>query len=183
MWNWEERRELFSSKRGERMLTVRKLRPGEAELAVQLQDLVHQRMPDPSLLALTDRWEIEESVDLDVCLGVFDGENLAAFGLMVVNRNSPQRNTGQKNAYPWQECVSVDTIFVHPDYRGLGLQSYLLSAQDAIARQLGAKYALVTVAPNNEYSLRNVLNQGFEIIARKQLYGGLDRYVLKKNLR
>jgi len=182
-WNWEARRLVFSGKQGERELLVRLLRPDEVDAAVALQDRVYACMPDRSLLALTGREEIEESTEKDVCIGVFDGERLAAFAMMVVNRVSETRNTGQKNGFPPEECVSFDTAFVDPDYRGLGLQRCLLQAREDVARQLGAKYALVTVAPENEFSLRNVMGQGFEIHARRQLYGGLDRYVLKKDLR
>lgn len=181
-WQWTDRTEHFSGKRGGMDLLVRRMRADEADRIMELQSRVHACMPDPSLLALTDRNEIEESLRLDVCLGIFDGERLAAFALMVVNRESAHRNTGQKNGLAPEECVSFDTAFVDPDYRGLGLQRRLLQAREEVVRQLGAKYALVTVSPENEFSLRNILNQGFEIMARKQLYGGLDRYVLKKDM-
>lgn len=181
-WNWSEHSCVFSGKRGRRTLTLRTLRPDEVDIVLALQSRVHENMPDPSLLAETDRDEIAESVQLDACLGAFDGARLAAFALMVVNRESARRNTGQKNGLNPLECVSFDTAFVDPDYRGLGLQKYLLDAREEIARQLGAKYALVTVDPKNEFSLNNILSRGFEIIARKQLYGGLDRYVLRKDL-
>jgi len=181
-WEWKERTEHFSGKRGEMDLVVRRVRPDEVDLVMELQSRVHVHMPDQSHLAETDRDQVEESAALDVCLGVFDGSRLAAFALMVVNRVSEERNTGQKNGLIPEECVSFDTAFVDPDYRGLGLQRRLLQAREEIAAQLGAKYALVTVSPHNEFSLRNILSQGFEIMARKQLYGGLDRYVLKKNL-
>lgn len=181
-WNWTERRVTFSGKRGSLQLVVRLVTPDEVDKVMALQRRVHENMPDPSQLAETGRDEIAESTRLDVCLGVFDGDRLAAFALMVANRESPSRNTGQKNGFIPRECVSFDTAFVDPDYRGLGMQRYLLQARDEIAVQLGAKYALVTVDPKNEFSLRNILSQGFEIIARKQLYGGLDRYVLKKDL-
>jgi len=181
-WDWPARRAVFSGKRGERQLLVRRMHPDEADLAVMLQTRVLETMPDSSLLAETDRDEIAESMHVDLCLGTFDGARLAAFGLMVVNRESQTRNIGQKNGLAPEECVSVDTIFVDPDYRGLGLQRYLLIAMMDLARSLGAKQALVTVAPNNEFSLKNVMDQGFEIMVRKLLYGGRDRYVLKKNL-
>ena len=181
-WNWTAREITFSGKRGEKRLLLRTVRPDEVDKVMELQLRVHANMPDPSLLALTDRDEIAESAELDVCLGAYDAGRLAAFALMVVNRESAQRNNGQKNGLNPLECVSFDTAFVDPDYRGLGLQKCLLQIRNEIALQLGAKYALVTVDPKNEFSLNNILSQGFEILTRKQLYGGLDRYVLKKDL-
>lgn len=37
---------------------------------------------------------------------------------------------------------------------------------------------LATVAPDNIYSLRNVQAEGFEILARREKYGGKERYIL-----
>lgn len=179
-WNFEARSITLQGKAGRKEFLLRRVAPDEVDKVMELQLRVHACMPDPSLLAITDRDAIEESARLDVCLGFFDGDRLAGFAQMVVNRESETRNTGQKNGLNPLECVSFDTAFVDPNYRGLGMQKHLLQARDDIARQLGVKYALVTVDPKNEYSLRNILSQGFEIYARKQLYGGLDRYVMRK---
>lgn len=181
-WTFEEKSVLFSGKDRSMQLQVRLVRPDEVDQVMALQYSVHDRMPDPSQLAITDPEEIAESIRLDVCIGIFDGDKMAAFTLMVVNRESADRNNGQKNGLDPYECVSFDTTFVDPDYRGLGFQRWFLDQRTRIAEQLGAKYALVTVAPENKYSLNNILESGFEIIARKTLYGGLDRYVLKKDL-
>lgn len=181
-WTFEESSILFSGKNRSMQLQVRLVRPDEVDAVMRLQYSVRDRMPDPSQLAITDREEIAESTLLDVCIGIYDGDRMAAFTLMVVNRESAERNNGQKNGLDPYKCVSFDTTFVDPDYRGLGFQRYFLNERTRIAKQLGAKYALVTVAPENKFSLNNILENGFEIIARKTLYGGLDRYVLKKDL-
>ena len=39
-----------------------------------------------------------------------------------------------------------------------------------------------TVCPDNPYSLRNARAGGFEIRARREMYGGFDRYLLVKEL-
>ena len=39
-----------------------------------------------------------------------------------------------------------------------------------------------TVSPENQYSLNNALASGFEIVCRREMYGGYDRYLLKKML-
>ena len=91
---WKIKAEIFSGKRGDVRLLLRTVNPAEVDLEMNLQSRVHACMLDPSLLAMTDREQIEES-----------------------------------------------------------------------ARQLYAKYALVTAAPDNGFILRNIRSQGFEIIA------------------
>jgi len=169
-------------KGGNDQLLVRRMQLNEARAAMNLQKRVWAHMPNPALLAETSLDEIRESMVEDVCLGVFDGERLAAFSLMVINRASENRNGGQKNGYPPRECVTFDTVFVDPEYLGLGLQRKLFSIQEEMAAQLGAKRIFATVAPENAYSLNNMLACGFEIIDRKLLYGNRDRYVVMKNI-
>lgn len=57
--------------------------------------------------------------------------------------------------------------------------------------RLGAALALLrpgivgigaTVSPENQYSLNNALASGFEIVCRREMYGGYDRYLLAKRL-
>lgn len=172
---------IISGKDGKRLL-LRRMDLQEAQIAMNLQTRVWAHMPNPALLAETSMEEICESMKEDICLGVFDGARLAAFSLMVVNRESERRNAGQKNGEPPQECVTFDTIFVDPEDRGIGLQKALFSEQEKLAAALGAKQIFATVAPENSYSLNNMLACGFEIYARKRLYGNRDRYIMRKML-
>lgn len=176
------RMEIFRGRGGETALRVRAITPEDVEAVLALQEYVIDCMPDKSMLCGSDREEILESLELDFCMGIFEGEKLAAFAQMVVNRDTP-RNLGQKLGYPFGKCVYYEIVFVHPDYRGLGLQAYALRRRDEVARELGAELGFVTVSPNNAFSLRNVQASGFEVVERCLLYGGLDRYILKKSLK
>lgn len=179
-WNFPPERRVFRGKGGERELLVRRVEEHETDLVMQLQSRVRASMPDPSMMAPEEEWEVRESIRMDVCLGIFDGGRMAAFSLMVANRESPERNKGMAYGLNAADCVCFDITFVDPDYRGMGMQACLLALREEIARQLGAKYGFVTVCPANEHSLRNILGSGFEIVERKPMYGGLDRYVMKK---
>jgi len=176
------RKEIFSGKAGERVLRVRAIAPEDVKAVLELQDYVLSCMPDKSLLCGSEEGEILESVQEDCCMGIFDGKRLAAFAQMVVNRDAPRRNLGQKLGYPWEKCVYYEIVFVHPDYRGLGLHAYALRRRDEIAKTLGAELGFVTVSPDNAFSLKNIMANGFEILERRRMYGGRDRYILKKNI-
>lgn len=173
----------FSGRNGEKQLLMRAVDASEAEQAMDLQRRVWLAMPDPSQLAETSIDEMRESAAADMCLGLFDGDRMAAFSLMVVNRESECRNAGQKNGYVPELCVTFDTVFVDPDYRGLGLQRFFFELQAKIAVELGAEYAFATVAPQNAFSLNNMLACGFGILDRKLLYGNRDRYIMMKKLK
>lgn len=175
------RMEVFSGREGERALRVRAITPEDVKVVLELQEYVLSCMPDKSLLCGCEEWEILESAEKDCSMGIFDGKKLAAFAQMVVNRDTP-RNLGQKLGYPYEKCVYYEIVFVHPDYRGLGLHAYALRRRDAIARELGAELGFVTVSPENAFSLKNITANGFELLERRAMYGGRDRYILKKKI-
>ena len=81
----------------------------------------------------------------------------------------------------WDGWANADSAIVHPDYRGNGLQRKMLEA--ALARlRPGIVGIGATVSPENQYSLNNALASGFEIVCRREMYGGYDRYLLAKAL-
>ena len=84
-------------------------------------------------------------------------------------------------AMPHPEWFVTDSAVVHPDWRGNGLQRHMLEAALPLLPEsithLGA-----TVSPANPYSLSNALACGFTIRARREMYGGFDRYLLAKEL-
>lgn len=168
---------VFSGKRGEKKLWVRSIGDADLEAVLDLQTYVKANMPNPDFLGIAPREEIAESIYEDLCVGVFDGDRVVAFCILIANRES-QYNLGQKFGFPPEECVSFDIVFVHPDYRGLGLQRFLLGLRKSYGRKMGAKRGFATVAPENAFSLNNILNSGFAIYDRVKMYGGLDRYLM-----
>lgn len=78
------------------------------------------------------------------------------------------------------QVVNMDTIVVHPDYRGRGLQIKLMqSAEKEIVRS-GKHILMCTVHPENRYSLINVLSQGYSICRTIPMYGSVRHVLMKK---
>lgn len=77
--------------------------------------------------------------------------------------------------------VHMDTVAVHPDYRGLGLQYRLMQEAETEIRKRGSRILLCTVHPENHYSLNNILRQGYTVERELPKYGSV-RCVLRKNV-
>lgn len=164
---------------------IRLCLPDEIDAIAGLQDRVYEHIGNKKNFVLTTREELTESLSRDVCLGVYDGEKLIAFTLMVINRDTA-RNLGFSLGYERQKClkcVTNDTTFVDPDYQGYGIQRRLLEIKNAIAEKLGAEEVLATVSPENAFSLRNIISEGFEVVSEKNMYGGYRRYIVRKKIR
>lgn len=162
-------------------LKVRVVAETEAEQVLALQEQVHAAMPDKDLLVCLKPVALLGCLRDELSLGVYDGEKIVAFAVLI--RNHPgEWNLGEEMGFRPEDCVTFDIQFVHPGYRGLGLQARLLRECEAAVRGCGARYGLATVAPGNAFSLNNFQRCGFMVYKRVSMYGGRDRYVMLKEL-
>ena len=65
--------------------------------------------------------------------------------------------------------------------RGAG-QMLFVRLRESEARRAGATKALVSIAPDNKYSLDNLIDSGYEIIETRPLHEGELRHILSKKL-
>lgn len=79
------------------------------------------------------------------------------------------------------QVVNMDTIAVHREYRGRGLQKCLMQEAEREVAKRRPRILLCTVHPDNVFSLNNILDQGYTIAGRLPKYGS-ERCLLRKNL-
>ena len=164
-------------------VAVRRCGPADAAAVYTLQNEVRAAMPHPEQFVPDTRENITAYLAHDLCLGVFDGERLGAYFILRYCGQS-EHNYAAFLGIPqaeWDHWANADSAVVHPDWRGNGLQRKLLEAALPLLRP-GIVGIGATVSPENQYSLRNALACGFTIAARREMYGGYDRYLLKKVL-
>lgn len=78
------------------------------------------------------------------------------------------------------ETLEFATCQVLPSYRGNKLEQKLIDY--VVRNSKNYAYAVCTIHPENNASLKSVQNCGFEICTEAYLYGGKKRLVLKKNV-
>lgn len=151
---------------------------------LKLQQKIYDDLSDPGLYSLVDEEEIVESLKLDHCYGVYLDDKLVAFTMMIDNRISVRNYGNLVNYTPEQQrkCVSMEITIVDEPCRGYGLQRHFVELREEIARNLGATEAMVTIGPENQYSLRNLIKEGYEIIDTRRMYEGAMRHILRKKL-
>lgn len=164
-------------------VTLRRCTPVEAPAVFALQNEVRAAMPHPEQFVPDTQENITAYLAHDLCLGVFDGERLGAYFILRYCGQS-EHNYAAFLGIPqaeWDHWANADSAVVHPDWRGNGLQRKLLEAALPLLRP-GIVGIGATVSPENQYSLNNALACGFAIAARREMYGGYDRYLLKKRI-
>ena len=83
-----------------------------------------------------------------------------------------------------EECIEMDNSCVLVEYRGNHLEKRMIIEAERIlkSKDKKIKYSYVTVHPDNIASLKSLENIGYEKYQEKLMYGGLLRYIMRKEL-
>jgi ribosomal protein S18 acetylase RimI-like enzyme len=165
-----------------RIYQFRKCRPQDLDSVMELQETAYRGIKNKDIFVTSDRTENERYLQPpNFILGCFDGNRLIAYCSFAFPGDSSE-NLGWDLLWKREKvlsCAALDTVVVHPAYRGQNLQQRLMDyAAALILDHPNIKYILTTVSPLNEYSLRNVEAAGYQVVGRKPKYGGKDRFIL-----
>ena len=165
-------------------LTIRKGTFADTEALISLIQEVWQHMEKKEWLYLDDPEDVREMMNSGTMqLWVaMDGDRLAAAFDILIPGLHPF-NYGYDLDFDETallQVVNIDTVAVHPDYRGKGLQQKLMEEAENWAFDNGYPILLCTVHPENRYSLQNMLKLGYTVQKELPKYGS-TRYILRKN--
>lgn len=77
----------------------------------------------------------------------------------------------------------IESIGVHPNARGNGLQIKMLSEIEPHAKKRKLVYLFATVSKKNKVSRDNFKKMGYTQICEKDCYNGCQRIVISKKIR
>ena len=167
------------------MSEFRLVRNEELEKILQLQETCFAAINEPEWLRRNSRETVELCLKKpNYALGYFDGEKLAAIGILQICGQS-EENLGHQLGYEGEklnEVGNMKLVLVDPAYRGRRLQHQLMDRCEEYARQQRLKVLAATVHPDNVYSVRNVERCGYGFHSQHRKYGGLIRNLYYKNL-
>ena len=80
------------------------------------------------------------------------------------------------------KCADIDGVIVLPEYRGNGLQKILVNYLEKKAQEKGINNVVAEVTFENDYSLKNLQDLGYEIKTWYQKDENIKRHILLKKL-
>lgn len=80
------------------------------------------------------------------------------------------------------KCADIDGVIVLPEYRGNGLQKILVNYLEDRAKEKGITNIVAEVTFDNEHSLNNLKDLGYEIKTWYQKDENIKRHILLKRL-
>ena len=161
------------------------LREGHLAGVLDLQEQVAKSLPSAEILRLHSGRFFEKALRAERAgLGIFTREGLVAFSLICIPPR--EHNLGSEVGLGVDElckAAHLQVVAVHPAYRGNSLQRRMTERHLLVLREMGYEHVCSTVSPQNPFSLRNFLQQGFVIKALKVKFASQWRYIVYKNLR
>lgn len=118
-------------------------------------------------------------------VGVFCGEEMAAFGILYIGGRS-EENLGSHMGLEGEELdgtANLKLFIVRPAYRGHGLQRQLIERLEITASEMGFWRLCASISPLNRHSAANFTAMGYTKDGSDVLYGGLERDIYYKTLR
>lgn len=175
--------DLMDGKGEPELIEFRKAGPSDIDIVTALQDRIVEALPDKDLYSASTREEYLTQLKEDICFIAECGGKVAGFSVLVPNDPDNPRNYGKYLNYGREQLAqtaSLDLTMVDPEFRGRGIQRMFNKLRIGTAIEMGAKEGLCTISPDNPYSYRNFLVLNFEIIEQREMYGGKQRYLLRK---
>ena len=163
-------------------IQIRKIGVNEVNKYLEFLREIRARMEQEEWFFLDPEEEVQGMMAegiMDIWLAE-DGERTGGV-FSVVYPGLREFNLGYDLGLPEPELnrvVHMDTAAVHPDYRGQGLQYRMMKLAE---EELRGRILMCTIHPDNHYSLKNVLKQGYTIEKTTNKYGSV-RHILRKEL-
>lgn len=165
------------------MFSFRIADKADVDAVFSLMEQVVHSLADPSLFIPETRQSLERHLKEEGMILLAEEERLAGY-LMVRFPGNAEDNLAEDAGLSAQDalrCAHMESVVVHPDFRGRGLQKLLLEQAERLLPE-GIGFALATVAPENHASLISFLRMGYSIADTKMKYGGKMRHIMIKKV-
>lgn len=168
------------------MITIRTCTIDDLSEILALQNEVIQTLTTTSFLQPLSKEEFLHILsDHGIMLGAFYEDQLIAFRALLIPDVHEADHLGEDAQIPqaqWKKVIYSEISNVSPRFRGNGLQKILGKYIFEEIDRTKFQYVCATVAPFNIASLLDKFAHGMKVVALKEKYGGLTRYILLKDL-
>ncbi len=145
---------------------------------IKFREQVKETMNNPEWLGDFTREDIELLLQENSKIWVYYSKEIPICSMMIIPATKKTLMKFELN-YKVQEVIDYGPMFVNPNYIGNNLQYQMLRELDEISRKKGYRYAVVTVHPDNMYSIRNLEKDKFKLINTKNFERGTRNIYLR----
>lgn len=167
------------------VVSIRTCTKEDLPAILTLQDEVIQSLTETTFLQpLSNEEYLHILTDHGMMIGAFYQDELIAFRALLIPSADEADHLGEDSGVPkedWPQVIYSEISNVKPSFRGNSLQKIL---GEFIIEEIDSKrfrYVCATVAPFNIASLLDKFALRLQIVALKEKYEGLLRYILVRD--
>lgn len=152
---------------------------------VNLNENILKQLENKELYAKSTRDEFYEYLTgKGKIIGCIVDGNLIAMGIYGVLKEDKRNYGYDLDLYgdSLLHVCQIECTVVNKEFRGNNLQKKICEIIESMAKEDKMKIISATASPINLYSVNTFINLGYEIYKEKEKYGGLRRYILKKDI-
>ena len=146
---------------------------------IEFRERVKQNMEHPEWLGDFSKEDLKNMLNNNSKIWIYYLNNKPVCSMMLIPSDEKALQKFEVTLN-YQEVVDYGPMFVDPEFVGNRLQFQMLEELDKYCINLGYKYAIGTVHPDNIYSIRNILKDEFEYKSTKEFKRGVRNIYLKK---
>ena len=140
---------------------------------------IRSRMDRPDFLGTFTDDDLEYLLDHNSHIYLFNYDNDVVCTSMIIPASEKDIKKFGLDL-DFNEVIDYGPEVVLDSYRGNGLQGYMLEDLDSISKDLGYKYAVATIHPENVFSINNFLKHDFKKVYENNFERGPRNIYLKK---
>lgn len=160
---------------------IKKLKISDLDSYILFEKLVKSNMEHPEWLGDFSKEDYNFLLSNNSYIFIWEINNeIAASGMIIPAREQDLTKffSGDLN---YKDVIDFGPEMVNPKYIGNGLQQNIINYLQQFSKDMGYKYALATVHPDNIYSKANFLKTNFEILGEVEFKRG-KRIILRKSI-
>lgn len=151
----------------------------DLENYILCREEVKKHMEHPEWLGDFSKQELIDLLNTTAKLWLYFKEEEIVCSMMVLKAIQKDIDKFGVTVSP-EEAIDYGPMFVSPKYQGHGLQLQMLKELESFAKQKKIKFAITTVHPENQYSIKNIEKNGFKKVGKKILKRGERNIYLKR---
>lgn len=145
---------------------------------IEFREYVKSNMENPDWLGDFSKVDLINLVNNKSKIWVYYFNNEPVCSMMIIPADEKSLSELDLNLN-YKDVIQYGPIFVNPKYVGKGLQYQMFLKLDEYCYELGYKYAVATVHPDNIYSINNFIKDKFILFNTKEFKRGIRDIYLR----
>ncbi|WP_455258720.1 N-acetyltransferase family protein [Peptoniphilus asaccharolyticus] len=168
-------------------LVYKVIKQSDSAEVMELVEDIYSRIEDKNTFIRDTKEEM--TAENTFLVGVYKNDKIVAYRYMSYsNKEESLAKYVQNLDIPDEPIVIMESVMVHEDARGRGVQNKSRDLLIEHVKEKGFGIMMSTVSPDNEPSFRNVLLSGFQLVELADVHAdeekpeGWTRFIFYKNL-